>query len=253
MPSADLYARAIIAAAVNYGDDPIEALTVKSGLARRCVAPAITGLARGSQAAISDICRTLGYRTTSISQARSLGGVRFQKAQDAAEEAVRYAIRSAALRQSGEAIQRATSDLGRAAASFAPVIAKATADLGAKVQRAASDARSRQEAPPAPGARPQAIPEPQAATVATIAPPKTIAEVRRRQEARPKGRAIPRGATLQNVGNGVQIIRLKPITPELLARARQQIAKGVTVADFADLFDVDAERLSAALESEAAA
>ncbi|MDP1873665.1 hypothetical protein [Phenylobacterium sp.] len=192
MPSADLYARAIIASAVNYGDDPIEALTVKAGLARRCLAPAITGLARGSQTAISDICRTLGYRTTSISSARQHGGVRFQKAQDAAEEAVRYALRTKALAE-------------------------------------------RQEAPLAPAA-----------------PPKTIAEVRRRQEARPKGRAIPRGATLQNVGNGVQIIRLKPITPELLARARQQIAKGLSVEEFAELFDVDAERLSAALEGQAA-
>lgn len=209
MPSADLYARAIIASAVNYGDDPIEALTVKAGLARRCLAPAITGLARGSQTAISDICRTLGYRTTSVSSARQHGGVRFQKAQDAAEEAVRYALRTKALAE-------------------------------------------RQEAPLAPAAPPQPIPAPQAAPVAPVAPPKTIAEVRRRQEARPKGRAIPRGATLQNVGNGVQIIRLKPITPELLARARQQIGLGVTVADFAELFDVDAERLSAALEGQAA-
>lgn len=205
MPSADLYARAIIASAVNYGDDPIEALTVKAGLARRCLAPAITGLARGSQTAISDICRTLGYRTTSVSSARQHGGVRFQKAQDAAEEAVRYALRTKALAE-------------------------------------------RQEAPLAPAAAREPIP----AAAAPVAPPKTIAEVRRRQEARPKGRAIPRGATLQNVGNGVQIIRLKPITPELLARARQQIAKGLSVEEFADLFDVDAERLSAALEGQAA-
>lgn len=49
-----------------------------------------------------------------------------------------------------------------------------------------------------------------------------------------------------------RVIQLRPVTPVILARARQQIAKGVSVEDFADLFDVDAERLTAALEGRAA-
>lgn len=210
MPSADLYARAIIASAVSIGDCPVKALTTPTGTDRRCLAPALVGMAVATGVSLRKLSPVIGYEATSISRARAGNPQRFQKAQDAAEEAVRYALRTKALAE-------------------------------------------RQEDPPAPAAPPEPIPAPQAAPIAPVSPQKTIAEVRRRQEARPKGRAIPRGATLQNVGNGVQIIRLKPITPELLARAHQQIAKGVTVGDFADLFDVDAERLSAALEGEVAA
>jgi len=191
MPSADLYARAIIASALNYGDDPVAALEARSGIVRRCLAPAITGLALGSKTPIAEVCRPLGYRTTSISSARNLGGERYQKAQDAAEEAVRYALRTIELAQ--------------------------------------------RQAPVKPRA------------------PTSMADVRQRQQARPKGRAVPRGATFQSLGNGVQVIRLKPIDEAILARARQQIARGVSVTDFADMFDVDAERLAAALGAEVAA
>jgi hypothetical protein len=210
MPSADLYARAIIASAVSFGDCPERAMLVARGAARRPIAPAIAAIARACDISLAEACRPLDASETAIPRARNNNPVGFARAQAEAEAAIRYALRTKALAE-------------------------------------------RQEAPLAPAAPPQPIRAPQAAPVAPAAPPKTIAEVRRRQEARPKGRAIPRGATLQNVGNGVQIIRLKPITPELLARARQQIAKGVSIADFADLFDVDAERLTAALEGEAAA
>lgn len=191
MPSADLYARAIIAAALNYGDDPVAALEARSGIARRCLAPAITGLARGSKKTLAPICAALGYDLTSISRARSSSPERFEKAQASAEEAVRYALRTIELAQ--------------------------------------------RQAPAAPRA------------------PASMADVRQRQQARPKGRAVPRGATCQSLGNGVQVIRLKPIDEAILARARQQIARGVSVTDFADMFDVDAERLAAALQGEVAA
>lgn len=44
-----------------------------------------------------------------------------------------------------------------------------------------------------------------------------------------------------------RVVQLRPITPAVIARAHQQIARGVTVEDFADLFDVSLEGLSAAL------
>jgi hypothetical protein len=210
MPSADLYARAIIASAASFGDCPVVAISNGWGSARRSLAPAVAAIVSTCGVMQKSACKSVGLRSTVVSAARNANPVAFARAQAEAEAAIRYALRTKALAE-------------------------------------------RHEPPPAPGARPQAIPERQAAPIAPVAPPKTIAEVRRRQEARPKGRAIPRGATLQNVGNGVQIIRLKPITPELLARARQQIAKGLSAEDFAELFDVDLERLNEALNREIAA
>lgn len=44
MLTADLAARAIVASAYAYGDDPVRAMTAKSGKTRRCLTPALYGI-----------------------------------------------------------------------------------------------------------------------------------------------------------------------------------------------------------------
>ncbi|MBC7169246.1 hypothetical protein, partial [Phenylobacterium sp.] len=209
--SADLYARAIIAAAISYGDDPVAALETRSGRARRCLAPAITGIARGSGVKLKAVCNTLGYDVTSISRARTANRDQFQKAQDAAEEAVRYAIRTAQIK-----------------AANAPPTAPEEPSL-------------------------KTIPEPMPGRPTRARSVASMAEVRQRQVERNAQRLSMKGRTSETRHDGVQVIRVKPITDAILAWARQQLAKGVTVEDFADLFEVDAEALERALGREVAA
>lgn len=113
-------------------------------------------------------------------------------------------------------------------------------------------------AEPAPSARPPAARSPATSLqkVQTTPPPVTArapSSVTNRQPAPkpirpPAGRQIARGARFENLGDGVSVVRLKPIDDKIVARARQQLARGVSLADFADLFEVDAEALDRALK-----
>lgn len=49
------------------------------------------------------------------------------------------------------------------------------------------------------------------------------------------------------------VVQLRPITPAIIARAKQQLARGLSIEDFADLFDVSLEGISRALKEQVAA
>jgi hypothetical protein len=76
---------------------------------------------------------------------------------------------------------------------------------------------------------------------AVIQPPRPIV--------RAKGRAMPRGTRLEDLGGGVQVIRMKSITPKVLRWARSYREQGVDLDTLADLFDIDADTLGKALEA----
>jgi hypothetical protein len=88
--TADLVARAVIAAAAVYGDDPAGAVAARAGRARRCLAPAAAGLARALGLSERRGARLLGLSSASISRAGARHGS-FALAVSAARAAVERA------------------------------------------------------------------------------------------------------------------------------------------------------------------
>lgn len=86
--TAEDFARAIIAAAGALGDDPVRAMLAKGGPARRCLAPAIWGLARSSGLPAERLAHVMRIQTRNIGRPRTVGGPGFERAEAAAEAAV---------------------------------------------------------------------------------------------------------------------------------------------------------------------
>lgn len=92
--TADLFARAIIAACVSYGDHPIAAIQAAPGSNyRRAMAPALYGLHEATGISRLRLCRIAGVSSEGSRSARQRGGDSFRKAQEAAREAVAYHVR----------------------------------------------------------------------------------------------------------------------------------------------------------------
>lgn len=90
--TADLIARAIIAAALAYGDDPVKALTVKQGRLKRAIGPAVEAVAAVTGVRMSRVARLLGCRGNNLARGRSADEASGRpRALRAAERAVRYA------------------------------------------------------------------------------------------------------------------------------------------------------------------
>jgi len=64
----------------------------------------------------------------------------------------------------------------------------------------------------------------------------------------PRGRALPAGARLESLGGGVQRIRIQPISERVLGWVRKYHAAGQSVAELANLFNLDADDLARRLE-----
>lgn len=90
--TADLCARAVIAAARAYGDDPDAAMTAKSGKLRRCLAPAASALQRAGVCSLSAGARMLQLGSSTLSTARSTANNKFDQAEAAAIAAVKLAL-----------------------------------------------------------------------------------------------------------------------------------------------------------------
>ncbi len=88
--TADLVARAIIAAALSFGDDPVKACIAKRGLHRRCLTPAAEGLHRATDIPFARVARVVGLNGDN--RARSAAVVGFEPAARAAMRAVEFAL-----------------------------------------------------------------------------------------------------------------------------------------------------------------
>lgn len=196
--TAELFARAIIASAVSYGDDPVEACTAADRRRRRALAPALYGLREVTGASLATSARILGVNATAAAVSRNRGGERFARAVSAASEALRWHLAS------------------RFAAAPPP---------------------EPQSAPTAPETPRQAV---QARPVPKPAPRPQISRST-------NARAIPRGARIENRGEGVQVIRLKPVTDSIARHAKAQIDRGLDLEEAAELFGVAPESLQRAI------
>lgn len=196
--NADIVARAIIASAGVYGDSPVRAVEAKSGILRRCISPAIVGVARGLGETPYQTAMRLGLHYPAVRSATARGGDLFYRAVAAAKAAV-----------------------------------IATTGLVPEL-----------EAPRIPAPQPELAPvDPVIAVsiVASVAPAgKTVAPPR---EIKPRARQLPRGARFENRGGGVQVIRMKPVTPQIVQRAKDWIARGMEIDELADMFDVSPDSL----------
>ncbi len=87
--TADLAARAIIAAARSYGDDPVRAYEAQRGVMRRGVTPAAEALADATGLSLSLVARIVGIREQNYYRARGTSG--YEAARQAASRAIAYA------------------------------------------------------------------------------------------------------------------------------------------------------------------
>jgi hypothetical protein len=90
----DLFARAVIASAVAFGDDPAGVLESR-GNSRRALAPAASALFEVVKVTMEEACRPLGLRSTTVFHARHRMSPTFRKAEAAAAEAIRWALKAA--------------------------------------------------------------------------------------------------------------------------------------------------------------
>lgn len=91
--TADLIARAIIAAALAYGDDPVKACTShKTATCRRTLGAAVGGIDRATDLGLARVGEVLGVRPTTVYTARSQRKPGFVAAEVAAMRAVEFAL-----------------------------------------------------------------------------------------------------------------------------------------------------------------
>lgn len=89
--TADICARAIVAAARSYGADPLKACVAKRGPIKRAMTAAADGLMEATWQPASVISRTLGINSESVAAAVRKNGEAFRAASRAASRAARYA------------------------------------------------------------------------------------------------------------------------------------------------------------------
>lgn len=93
---ADVWARAIIAAARAFGDDPIEAVVaapVRGGRSKRQSLPAAClGIAKVSGQPVGRVAPILGLQPSHVRARKAHGGPEFRRAVQAAERAAQYAL-----------------------------------------------------------------------------------------------------------------------------------------------------------------
>lgn len=237
--TSELFARAIIASAISFGADSIEALTTRNRFKRACLAPAAIGLASAADVPLQQAAGVLGLRTDNILKAQARGSVQFRKAVEASREAAAYHLRGMELKARAQPCAEPAGEM-----PGNPVFQAPTISIPVGTDVVVFDVE------PAPALeKSEANPKAPTNTATKTARPAVKPAVKPARQ----GRAIPKGARFENLGGGVSVIRLKPITDSVLRHARQQAARGVDVDDLADLFGVDADQLRRRLNEGAAA
>lgn len=92
----DLWARAVIAAARTYGDDPVAAMTARGGRRRRCLAAAASALGRVGVSPASVAGRIFGLGGSSVTARRAKASAEFLAAEASAIAAIRGVLPTAA-------------------------------------------------------------------------------------------------------------------------------------------------------------
>lgn len=266
--TAELFARAIIASAVSFGDDPAEALTTTLRLRRRCLAPAVIGLVRATNVHLDRIAGILALKVSNITAAAERASPGFVRAAEAAREAVALHLGGLEPEAPAQAYAEPAVEPAQVAAESASepepaVVAMPVEPAPAFFEVTPEEVETAEGGRHEPAGQHPAIPPlrrgdmapPLPAQKAAASPASRPAPSRPAAKAKPsrQGRAIPRGAVFQSLGDGVSVIRLKPITDSVLRHARQQAGCGVDVDELADLFGVDADQLRRRLNEGAAA
>jgi hypothetical protein len=253
--TAEIFARAIIAAAVSWGDSPIEAMTTKHKLKRRAMAPAAIGVSQSTGVSLERVAGVLGLKCSNVFTAAERASPGFTKARDAAAEAVAYHLRGLELAARAEALELARIDADEIVAlePAAPAQARAEPASETVVIHVGDDVVVFEAEP----AMSHFSPSNEAAEINTPpprpAPSRPTPKPAAKPVARNTGRAMPKGARFESLGEGVQVIRLKPITDSVVRHAAAQIARGADIEDLAELFSVDVEHLRRRLNAGAAA
>jgi len=219
--TADVLARAIVAAAQAFGDHPVKALTGgRQGMNRRALTATVVGVHEASGATIKRVARILDVELRNVYTARTKGTEAFLAAACAARDAITPEPAPKPLRIPVELDE--------------PMLPEPVAEP----EPAPSIAVEKRDT--AKAFRPVHVPGYQPPKTRLPTPAPKPAEQYRSGR---RGRAFPKDVTFQNLGDGVQVVRLKPISDATLARAKSLIGPGFTLDEFADLFDVDADRL----------
>jgi hypothetical protein len=266
--TADLVARAIIAAALSYGLDPVHVAENPGGAGeRRALNAAVSGLYEGSGSGftIPRLAAILGLSRQAIYEARAGRGGPFRRASMCAEDVVRYQLRIAEQLDGAQAAAFAATlsppvaelvaepevlDLGEVGDLPDPwpaldqLVNVATEELDTLRRRRAlqDDLDARLAERLVSGSRPSPY-SPAAGRPAPADPP------RPRPPLRDARRKAPRGAIIERRGGGVEVIRLKPVTDSIARHAKAQIEQGLDVSEAADLFDVDVDQLDRAVKA----
>ncbi len=121
---ADLWARAIIAAARAYGDDPVEAL---AGTAqRRCLQAACLALVAPTGLSIAEVATRLGLQPSAVRRMKTEGNREFKAAWRAAARAADYACWRP---EAAESVVQAAGEMDRVGEAGVEVIAPEAAPL----------------------------------------------------------------------------------------------------------------------------
>ena len=121
---ADLWARAILAAARAYGDDPVEAL---AGTAqRRCLQAACLGIVQATGLSIGEVAARLGLQPSAVRRMKTEGNREFKAAWRAAARAADYACWRP---EAAESVVQSLGEMDRVGEAGVEVIAPEAAPL----------------------------------------------------------------------------------------------------------------------------
>ncbi len=234
-------ALAVVAAATVYGDDPALALTKgKNPRHRRCLAPAISGLALATGHPVSVVCRVVGFNQTTVPTARRLGGELFTCATVAAERAVLNDLKAAPSAEPSAPPQPTPPN-----ATPAP-----EPQPEAKVPAAPASVRVKPAARPKPGA---VLANTVLGQQPVMSRPPARPELNRLDAAQPERRTAPSVVVDLDSRRLRRAVRMTPVTPSKLRYARRFLDARWPLEDVAFLFDVGPDALAAAVQAEAGA
>jgi hypothetical protein len=205
--TAELFARAIIAASISRG----EIRVVQKGpahlaISRQAMAPAAVAIASCAHIGLTDVCRILGMDIMLVANARTADERAFMRAQAASMEAIRYHQKAVAI-----------------------------AD------------RRPSEAPPTPEAAQEAVVTPFARPAAPKPPRAARRPARPFSGHVSRAPAIPRGHYIERRNDDVQVIRVKPVTASVARHAQAQMVLGLSLDEAADAFDTTSDALKQAI------